>query len=270
VRAAVRKLMHAAGSQGQAWSIIWVAGVAVTSTAREGLDRELDEFSCFLDVLASEIDDAPDSGSLFLVSSAGGVYGGSDDPPFTENTPTVPISLYGAFKLEMESAARRFSDASGIPLLIGRVTNLYGPGQKLEKMQGLISHLVLAHFRRKPVFIYVPLETVRDYVYVDDCAKLILDGLSRLQVEARRGPLAVTKILGSGQEVSISSLLGSVRAIGKLPPRVILGTSDAGKGQAVDLRMRSLVWPDLDKREKTPIAAGLHAVILDVLRTIQL
>jgi len=137
-------------------------------------------------------------------------------------------------------------------------------------MQGLISHLALSRFTSKPVFIFVPLETVRDYIFVDDCAGLVLDALQRLATEGRAGPSpSVTKILGSGDGVSISTLLGYYRAITKAMPHVVLGTTPATKNQAIDLRMQSVVWPDLDRRERTVVAAGFHATMMDAFRMLQ-
>ena len=55
--------------------------------------------------------------------------------------------------------------------MIGRFSNLYGPGQNLGKLQGLISRLALSAVTRQPINIFVPLDTIRDYVYVDDAAQ---------------------------------------------------------------------------------------------------
>jgi UDP-glucose 4-epimerase len=156
-----------------------------------------------------------------------------------------------------------------MPSVIGRITNLYGPGQRLDKSQGLISHLLLSRFGNIPATIFVPLETVRDYFYVDDCARLVLDSLWELERLGVRRGTAVTKIFGSGQGVSISSLLGHLRFITKAAPSVVIGRRPSAKFQAPDLRIRSIVWPHLDRREKTPIAAGFHATMIDVLSALQ-
>jgi UDP-glucose 4-epimerase len=269
-RKGIRELLAAAAARGAAWSIVWAAGAAVTSSLPAQFDGERNQLRGFLDILREEAAEAG-AGNVFFASSAGGVYAGSAGPPFTEQTDVAPLAPYGWFKLEMEAEMRRFAAASGVPVLIGRITNLYGPGQRLDKMQGLISHLAMARFGAKPVFIFVPLETVRDYVFVDDCAGAILDSLERLSLEGSRlpSPPVVTKILGSGDGISISTLLGYYRAITKAMPRVVLGSSPSTRYQAVDLRMRSIVWPDLDRRERTPVAAGFHATMMDVLRMLQ-
>lgn len=269
-RQAIRRLLALAAARGARWNIIWAAGSVVTSSPAEAFEREQGQLHRFLEILKEETAGVGVRGAVFFASSAGGVYSGSVSPPFTELTEAAPISRYGAFKLEMEAQLRLFSLQTGIPSLVGRITNLYGPGQRLDKMQGLISHLALSRFTGKPVFIFVPLETVRDYIFVDDCAGLILDALARLAAEmGSASPRTVTKILGSGEGVSISTLLGYYRAITKAMPHVVLGTTPATKDQAIDLRMRSVVWPELDCRERTVVAAGFHATMMDALRMIQ-
>ncbi len=66
------------------------------------------------------------------------------------------------------------------------------------------------------------------------------------------------KILASGQPVTISALLGHFTALGKARPHVMLGLSPLAGYQAVDLRLASVVWPDLDERDTMPLPAGIH------------
>ena len=68
--------------------------------------------------------------------------------------------------------------------MIGRIANLYGPGQNLDKPQGLVSQLCAAHLERRPVSIWVSLDTLRDYLYAPDCAQMVLDCLDRARAEA--------------------------------------------------------------------------------------
>jgi len=276
-RTAVRALIHEAAEADADWSIIWAAGAGVIGTSPEQLDREIEQFTAVLDVVAHEAGGtaAAPRGSVFFSSSAGGVYGGSASPPYTENTAPVPLSPYGATKLRMEAVAVRFSERSGISLLIGRIANVYGPGQKLGKMQGLISHMAKAQYSPSPANIFVPLDTVRDYIYVTDCAALICDGIDRLGVargtadapDARAQQ--VVKIIASGQAVTIGSLIGYFRGVARHNPNIMLGSSPTVSMQALDLRLRSVVWPELDERPLTPLPAGIHATMLDIVGGIQ-
>ncbi|WP_127792894.1 NAD-dependent epimerase/dehydratase family protein [Agromyces sp. LHK192] len=268
----VTLLLDRASASGGSWAVFWTAGTVVTSSPAEAMAEELRQFRLVLDVLAETLAARPDRGTgcLFFASSAGGVYGGSVDPPFTEFTDPVPISPYGRFKLDAEALVEEFSRRAGVATVSGRISNLYGPGQRLEKMQGLISHIARAQLSPAPASIYVTLDTLRDYVYVDDCAALIVDvTAAALAASASEGPLQVTKNLISGQSVTISSVLGYFRTIAKGHPHVMLGSSPASALQAVDLRLASVVWPELDRRDHMPLPAGIHATLSDVLAGIQ-
>lgn len=249
------------------WSIIWAAGASSVASADDDTRVEALQFRAIFRMLAERIGD-DSRGSLFFASSVGAVYAGSESPPFTEHSPAVATSPYGRLKIELEDVVTEFSKDTGVPSVIGRITNLYGPGQRLDKAQGLISHLLLSRFTNTPVSIFVPLETVRDYIFVDDCARLIMDCLTELENSQTPRGESVTKILGSGQGVSISSLLGYLRGTTKSSPSVSIGERPSAKYQAPDLRVRSMVWPHLDRRELTPIAAGYHATMLDILRAL--
>lgn len=248
---------------GVPWRVAWCAGAGVTATSENALRDEVRVFARFLEALAA-IGPAP-PGALFVASSAGGVYAGSSGPPFTERHVPRPTSAYGEAKLAMEQAAASFADATGIPVLVGRIANLYGPGQNLGKAQGLISHICRAHLRGQPISIYVPLDTVRDYLFVDDCAAMISDALDILDPDSG----CILKILASQQGTTVAALLGECMRVFKRRPRVVLGVSDSAMFQARDLRLMSVVLPALDRRTLTPLPVGICATVAGQLRSMQ-
>jgi UDP-glucose 4-epimerase len=252
------------------WAVVWAAGSVVTASPKADVDRELRQIGEAFSAMSARLGRGHPPGLVFYASSAGGVYGGSSAPPFTEASPVAPISPYGFFKIEAERLTREFASANHLSSLVGRIANLYGPGQRPDKAQGLISHLARAQFSPAPAMIYVPLENRRDYLYADDCADLVLDSLERLLQESRKGaPLNVTKILASGQAITLGALLGYFKAIAKAKPHVMLGSSPTAALQPLDLRLRSAVWPDLDGRELTPLPAGIRATINGILLEMQ-
>ncbi|RXZ51024.1 NAD-dependent epimerase/dehydratase family protein [Agromyces fucosus] len=249
------------------WTIIWAAGASVTASSPESLASERHQLELVLATIAAVANDLglAGRGTFFYPSSAGGIYAGSEHPPFTESTVPAPIAPYGWYKLSCEASTAAFAESSGVAVLNGRIANLFGPGQRLDKMQGLISHLALAQLSPQPASIFVSLDTLRDYIYVDDCAALILDALDRLRIEsAERRGLVITKNLASGRAVTIADLLGYFRLLSKGHPHVMLGNSPASSLQARDLRLGSEVWPDLDRRDLTPLPVGIHATIDDI------
>jgi len=238
------------------WAILWTAGRGVTSSTHDQLDVEARVFHAFLDLLREYPETRLDGGRIFLASSVGGAYAGSTAPPFTELTPTAPLSAYGEVKLEMEDSLRSLVAATALRGLIARITNLYGPGQDLGKGQGLISVIVESYVTGRPVSIYVPLDTLRDYIYVDDCARIVVAGVDRLARET--SGTVVTKIIGSMGALSVGAIVGEISRLRRKPVPIVTGQGNS-TGQSGDLRVRSIVWPDLDALASTTMPAGLGA-----------
>jgi UDP-glucose 4-epimerase len=250
--------------------VAWCAGAGVTGTSERALAEEVEVLTRFLNLLATLAPGTIDG--LFFASSAGGLYAGSPEPPFTEAHPVVPLSPYGHAKVAAEEVVSRFGESTGVPTLIGRIANLYGAGQNLHKPQGLISQLCWGQLNAKPVSIYVSLDTLRDYLFVDDCAGLIVDALDVVarsdgEFGGQRG--ATVKIFASQQATTIGALLGECRRVFKRAPLVVLGNSPTARYQPRDLRLRSTVWTTLDRRPITPLPAGIGATSTGLLRSMQ-
>jgi len=258
------------------WSVAWCAGAGVTGTSARALELELGALSETLDALATPASGRP--GSFFFASSAGGVYAGVGAPPYDESSPVRPLADYGQAKLDGEAMVASWSRQTGVPALIGRIANIYGPGQNLSKAQGLISQICRSHLTGQPLSIYVSLDTLRDYLFAPDCARLIASGLARLRrgrpgtqpgTEQGTEPAVVTKILASQRAITIGSVLGEMRRIFKTQPRIVLGTSAGSVSQARDLSLRSRVWPELDRGALTPFPVGVAITAADLLRRLQ-
>jgi len=266
LRHQVGEFLRAAGDR--PWSVAWCAGAGVTGTSAHALQLELGALRETLDGLAA----APGGGdgAFFFASSAGGVYAGVGAPPYDESSPVRALAAYGQAKLDGEALVNAWSQQTGTPSLIGRIANLYGPGQNLTKAQGLISQICRTHLTGQPLSIYVSQDTLRDYLFVPDCAGLIVEGLARLRREPSAShPSAITKILASQRAITIGAVLGEMRRIFKRPPRIVLGASAVSTMQARDLSLRSRVWPELDRRTLTPLPAGIAATAADLQRKLQ-
>ena len=252
------------------WRIFWCAGAGVVATSASALEAETRVVRAVLDALGSEIDRAPEIrawGAVFLASSAGGVYGGSPvRPPYSESSPTGAASPYGREKLAQEAFAVLFAERHGIPVLIGRISNLYGPGQDLLKPQGLITQVGRAALRRVPLPIYVPLDTVRDYLYTADAGGLIVRSIERLEQEVGNTEVtgARVKIIASEVPTTVASVLRAWRQTLRRAPRIALASSPVGLLQPRVLTFRSTVWPDL-AIQPTPLQNGVHAVMQEEL-----
>lgn len=244
--------------------VLWCAGAGVVGTSREELATEVAVFTRFVDDLALR-SAGRCATRLFLASSAGGLYAGSTAPPFTEDHEPRPLAPYGEAKLAMERAARAAAGRGGFSLLIGRFANLYGPGQRLDKEQGIVSQLCRAQLTKQPLSIFVSLDTSRDYVYVADAARMVHGGMELLA--AAPPGTVVTKILCSGVATTLAELVGTLHWVAKRRPPIVLGLSRNARFQPPDLRFRSTVWPELDRLARTPLPAGIHATLHDVAST---
>ncbi|SNT27849.1 UDP-glucose 4-epimerase [Rhodococcoides kyotonense] len=245
----------------QPWNIVWAAGAGVNGTTVAEFDAEND----LIRTLTQSIGGRSRQGTLFLASSAGGVYAGAPGAPHDEDSPPVPLGDYGRAKLESEEIAREFGSATDVNVVMGRFANLYGPGQNLAKPQGLISHLCRGYLMASPVSIYVPMDTLRDYLFVSDAAEMVADALA-LSKERQAPP--TTKIFASGHAVTIGSILGACRTVFRRRPNVVLAASPLAAFQGRDLRLRSTIWPEIDRRTHRTLPAGIASTLEATRRTL--
>lgn len=244
-------------------NLLWCAGAGVVATHPDALAAELSLFTEFLGALAEAHNSHPNTTlRLFMASSAGGVYAGSGSAPFTELTEPRAISPYGVHKLAAEAQIGDFAATQGVSVLIGRIANLYGPGQDLAKPQGLITQLCRAQLQRSPLMIYVSLDTARDYLYVRDAARMVLRGMARLS-ELPSGTVVV-KILASQTSTTLASIVGEIRRVTRRRPPIVLGASPSARFQVRDLRLRSVRWTDLGALAATPLPAGIASTLESV------
>ena len=253
-----------------AWHLLWCAGAGVVVTPAEALAQETVLLTRFLAAVADHLStDAAlaRAGTLFFASSAGAVYAASEAaPPFDERSPVRALAPYGREKLVQEHLFRGVAEGCGADLLIGRLSNLYGPGQNLSKPQGLIAHVGRAALRREPVSIYVPLDTIRDYLFAPDAGRMIVHAIERQEDARRRAarPTSITKIFASEVETTVASVLRAWRQALHRPLRVALAGDPASRLQPRVLSFRSRIWPDV-RGQPTLLPLGIEAVRRDQL-----
>lgn len=107
----------------------------------------------------------------FVHISTDEVYG-SLEPPLEadENFPLHPSSPYSAAKAGSDLLARSYVTTYGLPVVITRASNNYGPYQFPEK---LIPLMIANALERKPLPVYGDGMQVRDWLYVDDHCRAI-------------------------------------------------------------------------------------------------
>jgi dTDP-glucose 4,6-dehydratase len=108
---------------------------------------------------------------MFYHISTDEVYGTAKHGEyFTEETPIDPRSPYSASKASSDHFVTAFNNSYGLPTIISRCSNNYGPYHFPEKLIPLAINNIL---NNKPVPVYGKGENIRDWLFVEDHAKAI-------------------------------------------------------------------------------------------------
>lgn len=109
-------------------------------------------------------------GTRVILASTAGVYGNQEVAYLSEDTPFNPINHYSYSKMVMEFLSRQYADRLDICII--RPFNIIGSGQKENFF---IPKLVKLFSQHASEIFLGNLKSVRDYVPVDYCAKVIMD-----------------------------------------------------------------------------------------------
>lgn len=120
----------------------------------------------------------------FVHVSTDEVYGdlSASDPAFTEDTPYAPSSPYAASKAASDQMALAWHRTHGLPVIVTNCSNNYGPYQFPEK---LIPVVILKALNGEPIPVYGDGSNVRDWLYVEDHARALLDIAARGSIGER-------------------------------------------------------------------------------------
>ena len=143
-------------------------------------------------------------------SSGGTVYGdGQGANSFMELDDRLkPKSYYGYSKIMVEEFILLEHRVAGLRYLILRPSNPYGPGQNLKGNQGLIAVAFNKILSGEPLTIWGDGEAVRDYIYIDDFARIV----SRLLLS---GVTDEILNVGSGQGYSINEVINIIQDVSR-------------------------------------------------------
>lgn len=257
LRRDTRRLTEIISESDQPWGIAWSAGAVTTATTSEECATELTAFRRWIAAISESLPNNQ-RGAFFLTSSAGGVYAGSRGAPFDARTPAAPIGDYGQLNVAKEV---QVDEALGgtMAAVLGRVANLYGPGQNTGKLQGLISRLCLASITREPLSMFVSLDTLRDFLYVDDAAFLALHWID----EAHAG--TNVRVIASGFPSSLGHVIGVTRDVVQRPIPIVHGFHPSARAQSHDMRLKPDVDAVTEAHTPTSLPVGIRATYLDLL-----
>jgi dTDP-glucose 4,6-dehydratase len=152
--------------------------VVINFAAESHVDRSILEPQVFIstNILGTQVllDAAlRHKAKLFYQISTDEVYGAlrlGTKKRFTEGSPLRPNSPYSASKTAADLLIRAYHHTYGLPVVISRCSNNYGPKQHPEKF---IPTVILNALHNKPVPIYGDGLYVRDWIHVLDHCRAI-------------------------------------------------------------------------------------------------
>ena len=106
----------------------------------------------------------------FILISSSEVYGTAEHAPMDEEHPLNPRSPYAATKAGADRLAYSYFVTYGLPVVIVRPFNNYGPRQHPEKV---IPRFITQALQDKPLTIHGDGHASRDWLFVDDDAEAI-------------------------------------------------------------------------------------------------
>lgn len=92
----------------------------------------------------------------------------------SETHPTIPASPYAGAKLAGENMVQSYYHAYGLPTVILRPFNTYGPFQKSTGEGGVVSIFIQKELNKEALNIYGDGTQTRDLLYVEDCAEFVV------------------------------------------------------------------------------------------------
>ena len=172
----------------------------------------------------------------YIQISTDEVYGSIEDGSFSETSPLQPNSPYSASKASGDLLVRSYHKTYGLPTLITRSSNNYGPYQYPEK---LIPLFITNAIDNLPLPLYGDGKNVRDWLYV-------LDNCEALDVVLHQGKDGEVYNIGGGNEMENIRITNSILELLGKPKSLIKPVEDRlGHDRRYSIKMdkvRKLGW----------------------------
>lgn len=102
-------------------------------------------------------------------------FGRIDYNPVDEKHPLNPRTPYARHKTAAENMYRFYYEMYGIPYVVFRIANPYGPRSQMKHSKYcMINWFLRLAMDNKPITVFGDGEQARDYIYVDDLAEALL------------------------------------------------------------------------------------------------
>lgn len=242
------------------WRIYWAAGVGTMHSTAQELQDETEILEALVTELTNQSELDLKAGTLVFSSSAGAIYAGMHEETITELTQPTPINAYGHAKLQQEAIVNTLSQM-GTTVISCRITTLYGFKQKNGKQQGLLAEMVRRAIANEVIHIYVPLETMRDYISADVAAQEMIQSVSHLE----KTPSIYVKIIASGISTSIAQIISILKRISKRNLRIVTQTDVKSTQYQRVVQFKS----ETNKTKPTPKQSNMIEGISNLLASIK-
>src|SRR5881409_4093473 len=139
----------------------------------------------------------------FILISSSEVYGTAEYAPMDEEHPLNPRSPYAATKAGADRLAYAYAVTYGLPIVIVRPFNNYGPRQHPEKV---IPRFITQALRDEPLTVHGDGHATRDWLFVDDDAEAI-EAVIEAPLDAVAGEVVN---LATGVDISVGEIADKV------------------------------------------------------------
>lgn len=159
----------------------------------------------------------------FIYLSTVDVYGHSDGV-IDETTSPNPQTLYAQSKFFGETQVKTFASQTGVSAQILRIGHVYGPGE--DEYKKLIPETIRRVITGRELHLSAGGEERRNYIYVQDVAKAVLNSLDAGQ------DLGVVNIVGQ-HSYSAEEVVEVIRSFIDAPPNVVVQPLDGERNDFV-------------------------------------
>jgi dTDP-glucose 4,6-dehydratase len=190
----------------------------------------------------------------FILISSSEVYGTAEYAPMDERHPLEPRSPYAATKTGGDRLAYSYFVTYGLPIVIVRPFNNYGPRQHPEKV---IPRFITQALSDEPLSIHGDGHASRDWLYVDDDAEAI-----ESIIEAPLGAVAGEVLnVATGVDITVAEIADRVLdLLGK--PRSLKSHVEERLGQvARHIGSTEKIAERTGWRARTSFDAGLERTV---------
>jgi UDP-glucose 4-epimerase len=179
--------------------------LAATIVVQDSIDNPKKTFENDVIGTFNVLEEAKKTNTKFVFMSTCMVYDtASAAGAISETHPTKPASPYAGAKIAGENMVFSYYYAYGLPVVVVRPFNTYGPYQKSTGEGGVVSIFVQRELNGDVLSIYGDGTQTRDLMYVEDCAGFV--------VQAAYSGAVDGEILnaGLGEDISINDLAAMI------------------------------------------------------------